>query len=120
MHEYSLVRALLGQVERSLEDPCARGVLREVHVEVGPWLCVEPELLQSAFRDLCQSRWPEAELLVEQPLAVAYCSRCHSSVDLPGLSLCCPSCGATEIQLQKGDQFVLTELSFAVPVEEDV
>ncbi|MBX7167994.1 MAG: hydrogenase maturation nickel metallochaperone HypA [Pirellulales bacterium] len=110
MHEYSLIRALIGQVDQALRDHAGDEALCEVRVELGPWLCAEPALLQTAFRGLAAARWPQATLHIEQPPALAHCPACRCDVELPGLAHACPRCGAVEIELRSGDQFVLTEL----------
>jgi hydrogenase nickel incorporation protein HypA/HybF len=112
MHEYSIVSALLTQVEGHARRHGA-GAVHRVRVSLGELSGVDPELLAAAY-DLARAGGvcAAAALEVETVAARWECPRC--AVALPPRSrLACAACG-TPARLAAGDEIVLASLEMEV------
>ena len=113
MHEYSIVQALLGQVEALAAKKSANAVHR-VHVSLGELAGVDSGLLATAWqtfreRTICAS----AELELKTVPAQWECPRCHSAIPR-GTALVCKSCNEAARLLQ-GDELMLDSVELEVP-----
>jgi hydrogenase nickel incorporation protein HypA/HybF len=113
MHEYSIVMALLEQVEEQARRHQAEAVHR-VTVRIGELSGVEPDLLQTAFEvarsgTLCESA------LLDIVLARARwsCADCACEFEQRE-ALTCPSCGQPT-RLAAGGDLVLERIQLEVP-----
>jgi hydrogenase nickel incorporation protein HypA/HybF len=113
MHEYSLVQALLEQVDRQARVHRATAVHR-LHVSVGELAGVEVQLLETAY-DTFRVRTVCAGAALEvHPVAARWaCPGCGSEVRA-GQALRCPECGVAA-RLQAGDEIVLDRIEMEVP-----
>lgn len=110
MHERSLVKALLKQVEEIRGQHDAAHVT-EVRVEVGPLSGVEPLLLAMAFEQLA-SECPAAgaNLVIDEVALLAECDSCHYAFDVTDFVFRCPTCGGN-VRVKRGDKFQLVSVS---------
>ena len=113
MHEYSIISALVGQVEQQLAMH-PRAVVRRVSVRIGELAGVEIELLRTAFdtfreRTVCAG----AELAIEAVPAVWKCVGCARPI-ATGAVLRCPECGRPA-QLATGGEIILERIEMEVP-----
>lgn len=108
MHERSLVRSLLRQVDQIAAEHEEANVA-EVTVEVGPLSGVEVDLVKIAFEELSPSSTLQ---VLEVPLTVR-CAKCHAESDLSSFVFRCESCGSGEVQVISGDEFRLISLTLA-------
>jgi len=113
MHEYSLVLALLEQVEAHVAAHPGAAV-RRVELRVGDQAGVVPELLQTAF-EVARERTPaaRAELVIERVPARWACPRCARGLE-EGEPLVCATCGEPA-RLVAGDELDLLRLELEVP-----
>ena len=74
MHEFSLVRSLLEQVDRLVIEQGGRAAV-EVRVEIGPLSGVEPLLVKAAFTQLNG----DATLIIDEVPLTTRCSRATPS-----------------------------------------
>ncbi|MBC7966678.1 MAG: hydrogenase maturation nickel metallochaperone HypA [Fuerstia sp.] len=103
MHEESLIRSLLRQVEELAQQHHAIAV-EDIEVEVGPLSGVEPLLLQDAFERLrAQFLWPQADLSVLQVGLDVRCRNCGTESQLQDFRFMCHECGSTSLQIVRGD-----------------
>ena len=111
MHERTLVRALLRQVEAlAAEHPTGR--VRVVRVRIGEFSGVEPELIRSAFDDLVDgSTICGAELDVEQVPLTAACQQCGRQFAVERFRFACPICDSSRLTIQSGEEVLLESLS---------
>jgi hydrogenase nickel incorporation protein HypA/HybF len=111
MHEMSLVRSLLTQVERLAAEHAATAVT-EIEVEIGPLSGVEPVLVREAFDLLvATSAVPHATLKIDQVPLLCRCGDCRQQFELVSFRFKCPHCGSTEVQITSGDQFRLLNVT---------
>jgi hydrogenase nickel incorporation protein HypA/HybF len=113
MHEYSVVQALLDQVEREARAHEALAV-GEVTVRIGELSGVDPELLLSAYElvregTICAA----APLRVERMGAAWACSRCGAGLPA-GQVLRCGDCGSPG-RLVQGGEITLERIEMEVP-----
>lgn len=108
MHEYSLVSALVDQVEGQARPyPGAR--VRRVHLVIGELAGVDPELLATAFETFrAHTVCAEAELAIDRRAACWSCPSC-GTVLTPGAELRCAPC-ATPARLTAGDEITLQRI----------
>lgn len=112
MHEYSIVGALLEQVDEIAREKKARSVQR-LEVRIGRLAGVEIELLRTAFetfreRTICEG----AELAIEEVPAQWGCGRCGCEVPSGG-PLRCPHCGGPA-RLVAGEEIFLDRVEMEV------
>ena len=110
MHEISLMRGLIRQVEAIAAEQ-GGGVVTRVDVSVGPLSGVEPLLLQSAFEQLAsRSTISQAELSVQCIGLAAACRVCGQAFEVESFRFECPSCQSRSVQITSGDDFRLLSL----------
>ena len=110
MHEYSIVQALLNQIEDVAKENEASKVTKIV-TKIGVMSGVEPHLLEIAFNTfkegtLCDS----AEFVMQiQPLTIE-CKGCGTVTELEELHYCCPKCESLEVEVVDGEEMFLMSL----------
>ena len=114
MHEYSIISALVDQVQAARAGAPEQALVQKVHVAIGELAGVDVELLKTAFttfrpRTVCE----EAELLVRSVAAEWRCPRCQQAL-ARGAVLSCPSCGRPA-RLTAGDEIILERIELEVP-----
>lgn len=113
MHETSLVQSLLSQVAAVVADHADCRV-ETIRVEIGPLSGVEPLLIQSAFERLqVESSCREAELVIESVPLTCRCRDCEAEFELAGFRFQCPECGSSTVQVLRGDEFRLIDVTIA-------
>lgn len=108
MHEYSIVGALLEQVDEIAREKGAHKVHR-LQLRIGKLAGIEVELLRTAFetfreRTICAG----AELAIEEVAAKWGCPRCGGEIR-PGGPLRCAECGGPA-ELQEGSEIFLDRI----------
>jgi hydrogenase nickel incorporation protein HypA/HybF len=113
MHEYSIVRALMEQVEATARKEKAIAV-HGVRVRIGALAGVEPDLFSSAF-ELCRQRTICAEAALEVTLspAVWSCPQCEAPI-AQGEILRCSVC-ELPARMSSGDEIMLERIELEVP-----
>jgi hydrogenase nickel incorporation protein HypA/HybF len=117
MHEFSLVKGLLAQVNQVLEEQQAAHA-RQIRIALGPLSGVEPELVRSAFERLNRSsQWRDTELVITtEPLAIR-CGDCQLESELTQFVFQCPACGSQAVTVIRGDAFRLLSITVDEPLE---
>lgn len=114
MHEESLMRSLLRQVDELAQQHNAVAV-EEIEVEIGPLSGVDPLLIEEAFQRLKASiSWPGIQLCVQQVALEVLCSDCHCESQLPTFRFVCCHCGSASLQIIRGDAFRLLNVKLKV------
>ncbi|MBI3864129.1 MAG: hydrogenase maturation nickel metallochaperone HypA [Planctomycetia bacterium] len=118
MHELSLVRSLLAQVNRIRSDRAGLAV-DGVHVEVGPLSGVEPELLVSAFEQLAGDfGMTGTQLVIDEVPLMANCPSC-GTVTVEPVRIRCPICGDDGVTIVSGDEVRLQSVTIQCPEPEE-
>ena len=126
MHELSIAQAIVDVAARHAgESSVAR-----VYVQVGRLRQVVPSALAFAF-ELCAhgTAVEGAELELEEVPVVVTCrdcgaeSRparfpltCGADTPLPGLPLCCASCGGLDVEVLQGEELLVDSLEIEEPL----
>ena len=107
MHEWSLVRALLRQVE-ALAEQYPDACVTQVRVRVGEFSGVEPELFKGAYEQLvpCTSIHG-AELLMETVRLEAECRNCGRRFAVERFQFACPGCRSSLLTICGGEELTL-------------
>ena len=110
MHEYSIVQALMEQVENIARENSAEKVTKVV-VKIGVMSGVEPHLLEIAFetfkeKSICDG----AEFVMNiQPLTLL-CRQCQIQSEMDAVRYCCPECDSLDVQVIDGEDMFLMQL----------
>ena len=118
MHEQSLVRTLLRQVESIRQEHGGRRVT-ETRVEVGPLSGVEPLLLASAFeQSASETTAADATLVIDEVALLAECEACREQFELQQFDFRCPACRGN-VRIVRGDtlQLISVDLQDTEPIE---
>jgi hydrogenase nickel incorporation protein HypA/HybF len=111
MHERSLVRALLQQVQRVAKENSA-GRVCSVRLRVGEFSGVEPELLASAFHDLIQGTpLCDATLDLERVPLEAVCDQCGAQFRIEKFNFQCVQCGSSHLTVYGGQELLLDSVT---------
>ena len=114
MHEYSLARALLRQVEEIVRREGA-GCVRSVGVTIGEFSGVDPDLLQMAFRDLSErSLAVNSVLLIEKVALEARCETCSNEFLVERFRFVCPQCESRSVEITRGEEMMLERVMLEV------
>lgn len=110
MHEYSLVQALVDDVERQMRGRA--GEVRRVRLRLGALSGVDPGLLATAYQTfrphtICAA----AELELTQVPARWSCPTCKRQIAAGDRLQCCGG----PARLVEGDELVLEQLELEVP-----
>ncbi|RMF36812.1 MAG: hydrogenase maturation nickel metallochaperone HypA [Planctomycetota bacterium] len=106
MHERSLMKALLAQVDAIRVQHRAQKV-SEVRVEVGPLSGVEPVQLATAFEEMALGTpCATAAFIIDEVGLLARCLDCHTEFEVVGFEFLCPEC-AGQVQVICGDSLQL-------------
>ena len=112
MHEMSLVRSLLRQVNEIAAQEQAVGEVVKVHVSIGPLSGVEPLLVRSAYDQLATSAGlGQAELAIEECPLLGVCRDCGESIQIEDFDFRCSACDSVAIRVTSGDAFRLLRLT---------
>jgi hydrogenase nickel incorporation protein HypA/HybF len=115
MHERSLARGLLRQVQAVADDhyPCC---VRSIRVHIGEFSGVEAELLASAFAALAEETpLRHAELVVERTPLQAACRRCRGEFHVQKFVFRCPTCGSPDLTVFGGEELLLDSITMEEP-----
>jgi hydrogenase nickel incorporation protein HypA/HybF len=111
MHERSLVKALLRQVEGvAASHPGNR--VSSVRVRLGELSGVEPELFSYAFEELvAHSPLDGAVLNLELAALEGSCDECGNRFQIERLRFQCIQCGSSRVTLRGGEEMLLESVT---------
>lgn len=111
MHERSLIRSLLQQVEQIVTGE-GGGKVTEIRVQVGDLSGVEPLLFKTAFDDMVPTVFsPNCRLALEIVPVAAVCSECERQFEIVDFQFRCPECQTKSVQVIQGDEVTLISVS---------
>ena len=107
MHEYSLIRALLQQVDALRREHHAQSV-SEIRVCVGRFSGVEPSLFRLAFETMVETSSARgAKLQMAVTELEARCDSCDHEFAMDGFRFECPNCRSSSITVISGEDLLL-------------
>lgn len=110
MHEMSLVKSLLAQVQSIVTNNGAESA-NEVLIEIGPLSGVETELVQSAFAQATQAENVEMKLLIDNVPLMVRCRECQHESRLDDFVFRCLACHSGCVQVIRGDEVRLVSVT---------
>lgn len=111
MHERSLVRALLRQVQQVVDEHLAGRVV-SIHVRIGEFSGVEPDLLASAYDDLVSHSPLRGAVLEMQRVPLeGICDCCGSVFCIERFNFQCSQCGSPKVQIRGGEEMLLDSVT---------
>jgi len=111
MHERSLVRALLRQIEEVAAEHEGSRVVA-VSVQIGELSGVEPELLASAYDDLVhETQFFGSVLNLERIPLSAFCDECGNEFRIERYRFECDQCGSRQLTLRGGEELLLDSVT---------
>ncbi len=132
MHEWSLVKALIRQVDGIAREHDAVAV-RQITIELGPLSGVEPELVRLAFRQVVdeatssvaedlsprplRDSWrnslaENATLTIQEVPLIVRCIACDNENEVTDFIFRCDECGSGRVRVISGDEFRLLTITF--------
>lgn len=111
MHEYSVVQALLDQIEDLAKENKASKVTKVV-TKIGVMSGIEIDLLETAFntfkeKTICE----EAEFVIQRQAIVIRCRACGEENSLEKTHYFCPKCESTNVKVLDGEDMYLMSLT---------
>ncbi len=110
MHEYSVVQALLEQIEGVARENDATEVTKII-TKIGVMSGVEPHLLEMAFNTFKEKTiCDRAEFVMNiQPLTIE-CQACKTVSELEKIHYCCLKCESIDVKVVDGEDMFLMSL----------
>ena len=110
MHEYSVVQALLEQIEEVAKENDA-SIVSKIIVKIGVMSGIEAYLLEVAFNTFKEKTiCDKAKFIMNiQPLKIE-CQNCKQVSELQKIHYCCQKCESTNIKVIDGEDMFLMSL----------
>jgi hydrogenase nickel insertion protein HypA len=110
MHEYSVVQALLEQIEDVAKENDATKVTKIV-VKIGVMSGIEAHLLEIAFNTFKEKTICDGAAFVIhiQPIKIR-CNSCQKESELDKVHYCCPECESIDVTVIDGEDMFLMSL----------
>jgi hydrogenase nickel incorporation protein HypA/HybF len=111
VHEFSIIQALIDQVEAELETAEQAGRVVSLDLTVGRLSGVHVDSLRFAFELLAPDTVVAgADLRVSQPQATVACLSCSCREETEEIVMRCPRCGAEQIRIEGGRELLLQSI----------
>ncbi len=110
MHEYSVVRSLLRQVQEIARSN-GGGAIETIRLAVGEFSGVECTLVELAFRDLAPGKiGRQAKLEIHEIPLEAKCENCQQNIIITDYQFCCPLCNSQQVRITSGDELTIIDI----------
>lgn len=110
MHEYSVARALLRQVEEIRLAQQANRV-QAIRICIGEFSGVEPELLQMAFDALAETAMSKTRLEMRRIALTVRCDVCGHEQSVEKFRFECSLCGSSSVTITGGEELTLESVT---------
>ncbi|WP_372846307.1 hydrogenase maturation nickel metallochaperone HypA [Pontiella sp.] len=115
MHELSLAQGLVEQLEATAAKENATRVVG-LQVVIGSYCGVERDAFEFAFPFAAEGTVCEgAELRIEELPVSVRCRRCNAISHPAPILLVCGACGANDVELTGGREFLIRSVELEVP-----
>ncbi len=111
MHEYSIIQALINQVENIAKENGAKEV-KKIIIKIGVMSGVEVELLKIAY-DTFKEISPftkSSKLIINLQKVKIKCLECNSENELKKSEYLCPKCKSDKLDIIDGEDMYLESL----------
>jgi hydrogenase nickel incorporation protein HypA/HybF len=116
MHERTLVVTLLREIQQLIERHSAPRA-SQVHVTVGEFSGIEPELLRSAFEELSADTTARgAHLRLDVVPLTARCDACGNVFPVRQFHFHCTACGHPHTSVVRGQELLLESVTMEADV----
>jgi len=110
MHEYSVVQALLEQIEDIAQKNDAKKVIKII-VKIGVMSGIEAHLLEIAFNTFKEKTVCDgAEFVMNIQAVKIWCNQCKHESELEKIHYCCQECGSIDVDVIDGEDMFLMSL----------
>jgi len=110
MHEYSVVQALLEQIEGVAKENSATKVTKII-TKIGVMSGIEAHLLEIAFNTFKEGTiCGEAEFIMNLQPVVIECHDCGEMSELDKIHYCCQKCESINVKVIDGEDMFLMSL----------
>ena len=117
MHEASLVRSLLQQVNDLLIEHDGQSV-EAIRIEMGPLSGVERLLVEIAFeQQVDDTPCRGATLHVEEVPLSTICRNCNHEFNIERFRFVCPACDSNHVQITGGEEFGVLDMDVETRAE---
>lgn len=107
MHEFSVVQALLEQVETLAQENESTKVTKVI-IKIGKMSGVEPHLLEIAFNTFKEKTVCDgAEFIINIQALKILCQECQVQSELEEIHYCCPKCSSLNVKVLDGEDMFL-------------
>jgi len=114
MHEFSVCRALIRQLESIAEYHNAQAV-KQITLQIGPLSGVKIPLVEQAFPFASADTLAQnAALIIEPAPVIIRCRVCGGQEETQPNRLLCKACGSFETDLISGDEMMLMHLKMEI------
>jgi hydrogenase nickel incorporation protein HypA/HybF len=115
MHELSLAQGLVEQLEETAKRESAIRVVGLL-VVIGKYSGVERDAFEFAFPFAAEGTLCEgAEMRIEELPVAVQCRRCNATSNPDPLLLVCAACGANDVELTGGREFLIRSVELEIP-----
>lgn len=114
-HEVDMTRALIMSLKRWRSECNDNDYIQTIHLVVGEFTCVEPDLLRTAFARQRQGGFLEdAELVIRESPFIAYCLHCRKEYR-PDIDreYACPECRSPLNEIRSGRELKIESVETA-------
>ncbi|HEQ98951.1 MAG TPA: hydrogenase maturation nickel metallochaperone HypA [candidate division Zixibacteria bacterium] len=112
VHEMRVAREIISFSQQEMQSRNFN-VLKEIGVKVGKLSCIDPESLRFAFDMLKkETELSGTELKIETVSIEAVCRSCGREFIIDEFVFICPGCGSYEVEVRKGEELIITHLTF--------
>ena len=113
MHELSIAQNMVKIINEHLTTEEAPR-LQRVHIRVGTFSTVIPELLQSGFEAATDGTpFEGAQLEINViPLRIA-CNQCGTESEIEPVDFTCPHCSSSDVEIIAGNELTIADLEIS-------
>ena len=111
MHEYSIVQALINQIEEIAKENNAK-IVTKIVVKIGVMSGVETELFKIAFETFKESSefTKNSDLVINLQKIKVRCLECQQENELDKNEYLCPNCQSNRLDVIDGEDMYLMSL----------
>jgi len=108
MHEASIAQAIMGEIERQLDEGKILGRVQTVYLRIGQLTAVVTDNLRFMFEVIAKDTVFEGvELQIEDVPVRGVCRDCEAAFEIEELRFSCLQCGSGEVDIVSGRELMI-------------